>query len=192
MEPEAPAGPEPARLEAAAAGPGGALAFGRWWALHGGLLAAYQRECADFVRWLQPGVRGQRRALKAFERRVRAACFCDSEERCDSVNDYAVNDYAVNDYKKKHDYAARELAHEVRGLLWDITEFRRRHVRAERALEELGDAIHHDLLWMRTEDSGPNRARIALCRTAASMRKVVRGLEGRLRGDEHALAVLAV
>jgi hypothetical protein len=53
-------------------------------------------------------------------------------------------------------------------------------VRAERALEELGDAIHHDLLWMRTEDSGPNRARIALCRTAASMRKVVRGLEGRL------------
>ena len=176
---QAPAGPEPARLEAAAAGPGGALAFGRWWAFNGGLLASYQRECAEFVRWLQPGVRRQRRALKAFERRVRAACFVDSEALKESQFDRT---YAVREAR------VRQLAHEVHGLLWDITEFRRLHGRAERALSELGDAIHHCSLCTRTEDG----ARLALCRSAASMRRIVRDIEVRLRQDEHALAVLAV
>jgi hypothetical protein len=112
---QAPAGPGHAPLEAAAEGPDGVLNFVRWWAFHGGLVAAYQRECAEFVRWLQPGVKKQRLALRRLAIKGR---MCGLRG----------NRVAV-------DHAVRAIAHEVHGLAWDIGEFRRLHWRAERGLE---------------------------------------------------------
>jgi hypothetical protein len=151
----APAGPRPARLEAAPEG--GAVHFGRWWALHGGLVAAYERECAEFVGWLQPGVQGQRRALKELQRRVPSP---------------------------SQEYEARTLAHDVAGLLWDISEFHKLHGRAERALEQ----VRHTAWRAEPEHA----AALALCRRAEVLRAAVHRLAGRLRRDEHALAVAAV
>jgi hypothetical protein len=80
----------------------------------------------------------------------------------------------------------RALAHEVHGLAWDIGEFRRLHGRAERGLEELVDAMYHGVCFSRTEDT----AWLALCRSALSIRRVVRDIEGQLRRWQRDLAEL--